>query len=287
VASSAKGLVNEHSESGASAGYVIRKNLNKHLAHEPLERAASPPNDEAWSTSSDREEPDEHPGIPEQDATHSSTTNHSIGWRDVVCLLIRKNPELSDLALLEAVTAAQCNLSTSRDDQVPPQPAQHNAQYCILHRINCADAEGPSRISQGRPYFVSDDEDIDHLRYHTHDFVPNIEVYVAQNPRLSFIVFKDYYCCDTEAPGSNRSGGNEPEPSSESVQIISVDLHHALLVVTGFAIRRELYPKLDEDREIPGPYLWMFHEEEHIRTNLSHMPSDDRKQITLFFGIHL
>ncbi|KAJ9668738.1 hypothetical protein H2201_000982 [Coniosporium apollinis] len=285
VASSAKGLVNEDSDPSPSTGYVVRKGLNKHLTLEPLEQAASPADDEAWYTSSEREEPDEHPEMPGQEATYSSTTDCWKGWRDVVCLLVKENPDLSDLALLKAVTAAQGRLSTSYNDQISPQPTQHNAQYCILHRINCADAEGPPRISQGRPYFVSDDEEVNHLRCHTHDSVPNIEVYIAQNPHLSFIAFRDYRCCDsndTEAPASNPTRGKEPEHSSESVQVISVDLHHALLVVTECAIRRELYPKLHEDREICGPYLWMFHEEEHIRTKLSHLPSNYRKQMTLF-----
>lgn len=66
------------------------------------------------------------------------------------------------------------------------------------------------------------------------------------------------------------------------MQVISVDLYDALVDVAESAIRRELYPELDEDKEIPGPYLWIFHEEEHIRTNLEHMPSDHCKQLTLF-----
>ncbi|KAJ9645222.1 hypothetical protein H2199_003228 [Coniosporium tulheliwenetii] len=58
-----------HFDPSPSTGYVVRKGLNKHLTLEPLEQAASPADDEAWYTSSEREEPDEHPEMPGQEAT--------------------------------------------------------------------------------------------------------------------------------------------------------------------------------------------------------------------------
>jgi len=129
------------------------------------------------------------------------------------------------------------------------------------------------------PYFVNGDVGDDHLR--GRKVVSNVELHVEKNHGLSFIVFKDYHCCNADKKLVKRETG--PESSAESTYIISHDLCSALLALVKASSRPHLYPEFRVQREIPRPYLWAYRERRFIEAEGRRFNGRLREHLSLLF----
>lgn len=85
----------------------------------------------------------------------------------------------------------------------------------------------------------------------------NFELYLAMNPDISFVVFRDY-SKTVDAPGSD--GVYHPRPLAESIRPVAADLKEALAVLLQSKPEYgDMLRTYGQTRELSAPYLFIYH----------------------------
>jgi hypothetical protein len=96
-----------------------------------------------------------------------------------------------------------------------------------------------------------------------------LDLYLEKNKDISFIVYRDYQCCDRASPQPHRSEKSPlPAPSDfldrKTISIVSNDLSKALKAVAKVALNDLPTPSFEVGEDFWAPFLWWYHRREEI-----------------------
>ncbi|KAI9711290.1 MAG: hypothetical protein M1820_002277 [Bogoriella megaspora] len=199
----------------------------------------------------------------------------TVDWKQLFCNLVGANSDLEDKTILEATSERLQRFNEaypSSEDSRSASPVRVTPIYRVFHRVRCGISEYHTPIDVDPP-FVSD---TGHLVSKSR--IKNLDVHIAENPGISFIVFQEYRCC------TKQSRKLEPEvdsiPSEETIWLISPLLVEALRVALKDFSGIVPSALIEEKHEIRNPHTWMF----HLRTSL---PSKEVEQPDETLSRHL
>lgn len=171
-----------------------------------------------------------------------------------------------------------------------PNPAMKpDIQFQVLHRVECADEEARTTFLD-KPWMTSDASKGSHLRGSRK--ISNLELHIERQTALSFLVYRDYVCCEEEYSSDTTSDHSEheanisqetsPDPSEESVYIVSETFRGALQeLVADHPLRREHWPDFRRPLEFRAPYLWLYHDRSYIAEKTKTLSTEYQKHIQL------
>lgn len=226
----------------------------------------------------ERAEPSERP--EKQRLRKRPTLPKEVDWKKEVSRLLGAGTDTTDDSLLEGLRRMT---ETAKHPPVITEERKRDEGYQVLHRIHCQ-VEKTNYVYVDRPYFMNRDDTEgadDHLR--ARKPVHNLELHIEKNRGLSFFVYKNYTCCDPMNRMMKTPEG--PISQDESIFIIAPDLASALRALQKKAKRPRLFPDFGIMDEVPGPYLWVYHERENIRAIMQEEKGLKRKymkQVALF-----
>lgn len=166
--------------------------------------------------------------------------------------------------LQEQILVLESRLREHESAQSNPTPSRHQ----VLHRLKDEDDMEDASPFMDPPEAVRGQMAKARLRCS----VPlhNFELYLAMNPDISFIVFRDY-SKTVDAPGSD--GAYHPRPLAESIRPVAADLKEALTVLLQSKPEYgDILRHYSQTRELSAPYLFIYHsrqEMEQIKDSLS------------------
>ncbi|KAK2594863.1 hypothetical protein QQS21_007413 [Conoideocrella luteorostrata] len=211
-----------------------------------------------------------------------------IDWRHEICTCLNESPSASDGDILNKLYDAFEELKEARLQELT-ESRSGPPRFQEIHRIVCADSsDGSSGLYEDTPWIVEAGPYLNHLR--GSNAITNLEVFLERNKDISFIVYKDYECCERRHPSSAR-GRNESASGDvssllkrESVAIISPDLRDSFDKLASLAFKSIPYPKFEVDDEdsILFPYMWWFHSREKISDAKPQLDDDTRRHIDVF-----
>ncbi|KAI1125434.1 hypothetical protein F5Y10DRAFT_247183 [Nemania abortiva] len=170
------------------------------------------------SREADSMEASKRPSLKRRRSDSTSTDSHVVNWRQTICDTFGLTSAAADEELLEAL-GSHCN-DISID--IAPEPVEVEPFYTDLYRIRCGHSgtitseDPPTRRSR-------DGKDI-HLS--ANDLVTNFDLYVSRNPGISFVVIREFICCEK---GLQYNPQYSTKESDEYLYLASEDLCRALL----------------------------------------------------------
>jgi hypothetical protein len=209
----------------------------------------------------------------------------TIDWRKQLCQFFDINPDSTDDTLLEALEDASEKLKeAARLTEIESESLDGFPRYQVIHRVKCA-VDQQVRLFANEPSIVSSLQQRSHLRSDQHIY--NFDLYLERNKSISFIVYKDYRCCDSHLQQRLVDKSEAPDPStlliSEGVSIISPDLSAALTALSGEALEGIPHPAFLEIREeFNSPYLWWFCRRESITSARKLLDKTHQDHISVF-----
>jgi hypothetical protein len=187
----------------------------------------------------------------------------TIDWRAQICQFLNLGSESTDKTILKGLEGAADKLEeverlraveTEQHDPVP--------KYQIIHRVNCA-IETSVYLYPEEPFASSNGQQGAHLRGTTEP-IYNFDLYLERDKAISFIIYKDYRCCDISRSGRRHNDISwDVEPSTlltgESISIVSPILCGAMKALTDDAVGGITHPDFERlGVEFSSPYLWWF-----------------------------
>ena len=107
----------------------------------------------------------------------------------------------------------------------------------------------------------------------------NFELYLAMNPDISFVVFRDY-SRTVDAPGSD--GVYHPRPLAESIRPVAADLKEALTVLLQSKPEYgDMLRHYSQIRELSAPYLFIYHSRQEMDQIKDSLSTAAREQLDL------
>ena len=160
--------------------------------------------------------------------------------------------------LQEQILVLESRLREHESAQSSSAPSRHQA----LHRLKDNDDmdDGDASPFMDPPEVVRGQKTKSRLRCS----VPlhNFELYLAMNPDISFVVFRDY-SKTVDAPGSG--GVYRPQPLAESIRPVATDLKEALTVLLQSKPEYgEMLRHYGQTRELSAPYLFIYHSHQEM-----------------------
>ncbi|PQE03869.1 hypothetical protein CJF30_00006594 [Rutstroemia sp. NJR-2017a BBW] len=212
----------------------------------------------------------------------------TIDWRKQLCQFFDINPDSTDDTLLEELENASEKLKeAARLTEVESESVDSSPRYQVIHRVKCA-VDQQVRLFGKEPSIVISLQQRSHLR--SDEQIYNLDLYLERNKSISFIVYKDYRCCDSHlqkrlADKSDASDDSDPSTLliSEAVSIISPDLSAALTALAGEALEGIPHPAFLEIREeFDSPYLWWFCRRENINSARNLLDKTHQDHVSVF-----
>ncbi|EPE09037.1 aaa family atpase [Ophiostoma piceae UAMH 11346] len=115
--------------------------------------------------------------------------------------------------------------------------------------------------------------------------IRNIDMFVAQNPYIQFVVYKEY----TRDLETGESGFDveilPPTPSRETMAIVTASMSAALEEMsTTYPRFLKAFPGFDfHIHEFEAPYLCLFHMQETWEKNILVLPSEHQELVSIVF----
>ncbi|KAH8663645.1 hypothetical protein BGZ60DRAFT_411777 [Tricladium varicosporioides] len=216
----------------------------------------------------------------------------TIDWRRQLCQFLEMGPESTDDALLEALEDASEKLKKLKRLKETAQLAMkadinllnEAPIYQVLHRVRCA-LDRQVQVYLEQPFIVKTFRQGSHLS--SINPIHNLNHHLEANKSISFIVYRDYRCCDSQyqQPLDNKS---EPPNIStlmiaEAISIVSSDLCSALATLASEALVGMPDPDiLEVGKEFSSPPLWWFHNRESINCAKTHLDQAHQDLVLLF-----
>jgi hypothetical protein len=205
------------------------------------------------------------------------TYPEQLDWRARICQLSGVSTQASDdrvLKGLEAMAAAFNLVTQNKSDNSALGPT-----YDVLHRIKCGSRD-ETTVFHDAPYYTSQAEN------HTHmtgvKAVPNVELHIVREPRLSFVVFMNYSCCQGPSSGILKKG-DEPVSTKHTIIPVSAVLCQVLQKLSlNSPIATNMSPVFDMQIEIPTPHLWVYHSRKAISETRNEFDSVQNQHLNIF-----
>jgi hypothetical protein len=229
----------------------------------------------------------DHSGVPSNTSTEAlddlmnfgdwKTYPEQLDWRARICQLSGVSTQASDERVLKGLEAmaAAFNLVTKNESD------NNNGlgpTYDILHRIKCGSSQ-ETTVFHDAPYYTSQAEN------HTHmtgvKAVPNVELHIVREPRLSFVVFMNYSCCQASSSGVLK--GDEPASTEHTITPVSAVLCQVLQkLCLSSPIATNMSPAFEMQIEIPTPHLWVYHSRKAISDLKNQFNSAQNQHLDIF-----
>lgn len=139
------------------------------------------------------------------------------------------------------------------------------------------------RLFSDPPEIVYDHDGNGHLRCNLP--LRSLDLYLAQNPDISFLVFRDYGYDDQYGPKLSGDGLGIPFPSSESVYPVASGLKNALWeLFCGNSAFREVENSFTKTGEIMAPYIFLYHSRDLLDEIRDRLNRFDQEELVLFLS---
>lgn len=207
--------------------------------------------------------------------------------------------ELSTLevqALREQITFLEAKLQRFESNQANLAPSRYQMLYRMRGDGPKKDKDDESNADSG-PFFTTfmDAPEVVHgqregARLRCSVPLDNFELYVATNPDVSFIVFRDYIKTIDPQPNAPKHHvahysrrARLPKPAAESIYPVASDLKEALHAI--LKKKREyndILRNYERTGELAAPYLFIYHSRHEMDTIKGEMTTAAQEQLDRF-----
>ncbi|KAL2687306.1 hypothetical protein Neosp_004863 [[Neocosmospora] mangrovei] len=239
-------------------------------------------------------DPSQRTGGDGCDAESEARTRHrpitTIDWRAELCRVLGEPLSVSDENILDKLNAELDELKEARRLQHVLDDGHYALpRHQVIYRIQC-ESSGSEEAYANPPWMVESGPYNAHLRGSSP--ISNIELYLARNPDIAFLVYADFECCNvdpTEFPIRHLDQCHSvdedvlPLLTQESVAIVSKKMLDALEVLAGRALQGIPHPEFDvsSSNGFLFPYLWWFHRREEIDRTISGLDDESRRYLSV------
>ncbi|KAF4636197.1 hypothetical protein G7Y89_g1892 [Cudoniella acicularis] len=209
----------------------------------------------------------------------------TIDWRRQLCQFLNLGFESTDEALIEALESASEKLEElERLTAVEDDPRDLVPRYQVIHRVRCANDRQVQRYVK-EPFAVKSGQQGYHLR--STESILDFDLYLERNKAISFVVYKDYRCCDPQPQLRRPHKTWVPEASTmlivEGVFMVSPVLCSALKNLADEILFNLPHPNFsDVGTEFQAPYLWWFCTRDEIAEALKSLQGDQKHHASVF-----
>lgn len=209
----------------------------------------------------------------------------TIDWRRQLCQSLDVHPESADDTLLDALEDASQKLrEAATRTQTESESLDDFPRYQVIHRVKCASDE-QVRLFVKAPFIVKSPRQRSHLR--SDEQIYNFNFYLERNKTISFVVYKDYRCCESHFQQRLADQSETSDPAtlliSEGVSIVSPDCCAAFTALAEEALAGIPHPGfLEVKEEFNSPYLWWFCRRQNITRARELLNKSHQDHISVF-----
>jgi hypothetical protein len=196
----------------------------------------------------------------------NSSMPTQVDWRKVLCKFLGSPSSTNDEVIIEALQSYTRRLQAA-EKSARAVIVEEEPEYETIYRVRCVN-EKHTELFLDPPWTVNSGPFGAHLR--GSNAIENLELHLERHKQLSFIVYKDYCCCEKE-PSLERNWITSSEGNlatnllvGESVCIISEAFSCALEEIKEMTTDQIPYPIFDVNSELKSPYLWWYHQRKPI-----------------------
>lgn len=237
--------------------------------------------------------------------THTPKTTTTIDWRHEICHFLHLDPNKTDEEVFQELQKASAKMIEA--ERVKQNSATHQGPLRpqVIHRVRCA-ASTENGMYLEQPWTVHAGQGRFHLR--GSEQVRSLELYLERNKDVTFLVIRDYVCCEEKSHLATRTRlekeiDSQPVsmPVEEHIEIVSDDLQSRLarlsdvLHLNLVEDEQEMGSGYDEEdassdynrRDNPDacyPYLWFYHHRFTILEAIERLEEVDQEHLNLYFG---
>ena len=158
-------------------------------------------------------------------------------WRQIVCSALQVSSSIGDddlrLVLGETLQQTSLDYGSSEGSNSPTDThvSDDDRSYQVLHRVGCyhssadlahgRDLAPEALVYSDELYLQTNDDDSIGSHLVGRNRVSNIRRFIERNTEMSFVVIRDYQCCDWQRIANP---GNRLRPTSESIIFTSTDV---------------------------------------------------------------
>lgn len=244
---------------------------------------------------------------------YSPKTTTSIDWRYELCHFLRLDPNTSDNAVFHELQAASARMKEAERVKEMSVAHQGPPRHQVVHIVFCG-SSGERVLYLEEPWTVRAGSYHAHLR--GSDQVNNMDLYLERNKDVSFLVIREYACCQTKSYSTERHGlesDTDTAPMTmlveEHIDVVSHTLRSMLASLSHAALQGILHPRFSHDRgddsdginesdnnfksrynyynarknlRVSYPYLWFYHRRQEIAEAIDHLEEAQRKHLSIF-----
>ncbi|KAL2075373.1 hypothetical protein VTL71DRAFT_316 [Oculimacula yallundae] len=209
----------------------------------------------------------------------------TIDWRGQLCQFLDIPLESPDDTLLGALEVASEKLKEATQlSDLESKSEDISPRYQVIHKVLCG-VDQQVRLFVNEPSAVSTFRQRSHLR--SDEPIYNLDHYLERNKNISFIVYKEYRCCDLKLQQRFADKIGIPNSSalliSEGVSIISPDLGTALTLLAEYALVDIPHPDFLDVKEVfNSPYIWWFCRRKDIARVKESLNKTHRDHVSIF-----
>ncbi|KAF3797109.1 hypothetical protein GCG54_00009079 [Colletotrichum gloeosporioides] len=207
-----------------------------------------------------------------------------------MCRLLDVSPEMQDDQLLEAMESASYSLREAEklryrvlQQQGPPKCETINKIYCHENKSENLYLDEPWVVESGR--FNA------HLR--GSQAVPHLELHLERNKEITFIVYRDFECCNGPPPKDFNYHGRVTSYldsntanflKAEYISLVSEELSEHLKKMAKVTMEGIPHPEFSRrtDEKISYPYVWWFHRRYEIKSFIESLHQTESKHLAVF-----
>ncbi|KAI1132884.1 ATPase [Nemania abortiva] len=202
----------------------------------------------------------------------------TIDWRKVICQFLKCPNESTDDAILDELDKVSAELY---ELQQPTLAQTEVLDYKVINRVRCQQSHDES-LYLDPPWVVNSGPYKAHLR--GSNKIHSFELYLERNKEITFLVFREFECCDSIRQSRGSDLKAEDLVVSEYVSNISDEFRQALIQCCDSAFKETAPPNFrdgDVDK-IHHPYLWWFHGRSSIEETKVQISADLQLRLDLF-----
>ena len=185
-----------------------------------------------------------------------------IDWRKVLCQFLSVSSRTEDNIILTSLHSVTDRIKAAERLSRKENNSESTDEYQIIHRIRCAE-QSTTELCLDVPWTVKNGPRKIHLR--GGEMIEHLELHLERHKAVSFIVYKDYKCCETDDLGVQHGshsvviGADASDLLvNESVCIVSEAFCLALKELCSEALGNASHPKFALSSEFSAPFVWWY-----------------------------
>lgn len=186
----------------------------------------------------------------------------NVDWRGVLCQFLDISSQEEDNSIISSLKRTADRLEASKNSHRDTKAFDIVDCYQTIHRIRC-DQRSTPELSLEIPWAVENGSKAVHLR--SGGAIDNLPLYLERNKQFSFIVYKEYTCCNK--PYTPARAGDDSDISNltakESMCIVSEEFRRAFEELWS-KNENAPHPQFKLFLEIPAPYIWWYSQREEL-----------------------